>query len=314
MPFPKVSILIPVYNREVYLADCIQSALSQVVSDIEVVIVDNASTDMTWEICRKFAANDSRIKIFRNEKNVGPVRNWKRCFDMARGEYGKLLFSDDLIAPDYLKKTLPYLEDRSVGFVFTCVEVGPDPGLGIIKYQWGDGSAKLPSGEFIDSALFDNNIPLSPGAALFRMDDLRNNLRLTIPSPSFQDFADHGAGPDFLLYLLTATQYPFVCFVDEPLAFFRVHDESISIRETGDFIGSRYRQAKIWFASLNADPSVLHRLLAKAWLGECLRGKALFPIGEVSRRYLANSPGINLRAIFWVSIHEIARRIWNKPQ
>jgi len=75
---PKVSILIPVFNRKDYIAECIQSALDQTFTDFEVVVVDNASEDGTWEICQQFAANDQRVRIFQNDTNIGPVRNWRR--------------------------------------------------------------------------------------------------------------------------------------------------------------------------------------------------------------------------------------------
>ena len=83
MKSPKVSILIPVFNRKSYISDCIQSALDQTISSIEIIIVDNASNDGTWEICQEYANRDQRIRIFRNDTNIGPVRNWKKCLDPA---------------------------------------------------------------------------------------------------------------------------------------------------------------------------------------------------------------------------------------
>src|SRR5437879_4126737 len=101
MTVPLVSILIPLYNREQLLGPCIQSALDQTVRGFEVVIVDNASTDGTWQVCQAFAAKDSRVRIFRDPVNIGPVRNLQRCIQEARGQYGKILFSDDLIKPTF---------------------------------------------------------------------------------------------------------------------------------------------------------------------------------------------------------------------
>ena len=118
-----VSILIPVYNREEFIGECIESALVQTFASIEIVVVDNASTDKTWEICQQFAAKDHRVRVFQNDINIGPVRNWLACVMQARGEYTKILWSDDLIHPDFLEKMLPYLEDPCVGFVYSSAYI-----------------------------------------------------------------------------------------------------------------------------------------------------------------------------------------------
>lgn len=272
---PKISILIPVFNRESYIGDCIQSALNQTHQNIEVVIVDNSSGDDTWKICQKFAAEDLRIRIFRNDTNIGPVLNWKRCFDEAQGLYGKVLFSDDLMAPDYLEKTLPFLQDLEVGFVFSSTEIGLVPGEGTVACRWKRKSGKYPSESFIESSLFSGDVPVSPCAALFRMSDLRQNLKLDIPSPSFDDFQDHGAGPDLLLYLLTAQNYIQVAYVSDPIVFFRAHEGSITVSSRGTYIWDCYLQSKIWFGSQwnGRGRSVFQLFLACEWLKICCKAK-----------------------------------------
>ena len=100
-----VSILIPVYNRDKFIEETINSALSQTYQNIEIIIVDNNSTDNTWRIIKKYTKKDNRIKAFKNDTNIGPVRNWKKCTDKADGEFGKILWSDDLIAPEFIEKT-----------------------------------------------------------------------------------------------------------------------------------------------------------------------------------------------------------------
>ena len=112
---PLVSLLIPVYNRETLIGPCIESALAQTVDDLEIIVSDNASTDATWETCQKYAARDSRVRIFRNCENIGPVHNWARCLAHARGRLGKFLFSDDQIYPHYLERTLSYMNDPRIG-------------------------------------------------------------------------------------------------------------------------------------------------------------------------------------------------------
>ena len=77
---PLVSIVIPVYNRELYIEDAIRSAISQTYQNIEIIIVDNCSTDSTWDILNEWEKKDNRIKIFQNDSNIGPVLNWNECF------------------------------------------------------------------------------------------------------------------------------------------------------------------------------------------------------------------------------------------
>lgn len=267
-----VSILIPVYNRENLVAESICSALRQTRANVEVVIVDNASTDNTWAICQDFAARDSRVRIFRNESNIGPVRNWRRCMELARGTYGKILFSDDMMAPDFLEKSLPYLQDETVGFVFSSIEIGEHAGAGGEPYRWRRSSGTWPSITFIRESLLDGKTPVSPGAALFRMTDLRKNLMMEIPTPGGIDFTRYGAGPDVLLYLLTAASYPKIAYLSEPLTFFRSHRDSITVRESNLMISDHYFQAKLWFASqIPSDRSSLignmrQQCLAFGWL------------------------------------------------
>jgi glycosyltransferase involved in cell wall biosynthesis len=204
MSAPLVSILVPVYNRREFLSACLDSALSQTHRDLEIIVIDNASTDGTWDVCREYAARDRRVRIFRNPENIGPVRNWQRCFKEAQGRYGKMLFSDDLMTPDYLEKTLPLMRDPHVAFVFSQAKIGPRPDQSRIAFQFARHSGRFARNRYLRAALLGHRTPVSPGAALFRISDLRGSLRVTIPSHTIDDFEKHGAGIDQLLYLMTA--------------------------------------------------------------------------------------------------------------
>lgn len=275
---PRVSILIPVYNRENFIGECIESALNQSFSDIEVIVVDNASSDNTWEICQKYAARDSRVRIFSNEINIGPVLNWQRCIDEAKGLYGKLLFSDDLIEPDYLEKTIPFLIGNDVGFVFTSVTIGREPGKGDINYKFANETGIYPAADFINVSLFGGDVPISPGCAIFRLADLKNNLVLNIPSPTINDFLAHGAGPDLLLYLLPAKTYTSIAYVKDALCFFREHKDSISVSDKEQYLSSCYLQAKIWFAETYYKKEALKDYYACVWYQYCRNtGKFIKP-------------------------------------
>lgn len=229
MNSPLVSILIPVYNREKLVAAAIESAMRQTYSNIEIVVVDNASTDATWEACGGIARRDNRLRLFRNETNLGPVRNWLRCIEEARGEYAKILWSDDLLAPDYLAKALPLLTGNpDVGFVVSNIMVLDDVSGKVVA-----GRSRLKNGcydaaVFIEGSLIGHGFPRSPGCALFRTGDLVKNLLLQIPNRFGSDFSMHAIGNDMLLFLLTANAYPRFAWLDEPLVVFRDHSGSIT--------------------------------------------------------------------------------------
>jgi len=242
-----VSILIPVYNREHIIAETLESALAQTYKNIEVIVVDNASTDNTWKIVQDFAEKDNRIKAFRNESNLGPVRNWLRCVEEASGEYGKILWSDDLIASDFLEKTLPLFKE-DVGFVYTGVKIfsGDNPHAAKTSYLMGQ-TGLYPAQQYIHYVLYDKDVPVSPGCAVFRMQDIRNNLWVDVPNKINSNFAMHAIGNDLLLFLLTANQYKKFGFVAQPLSFFRAHEGSITIASSSGKLPLHYALAKAYF-------------------------------------------------------------------
>jgi len=110
MNVPKISIAIPTFNRANYLRQAIDSILAQTFTDFELIISDNGSTDGTEEICREYAAKDSRIRYFREEKNRGAAWNHSRVVELARGEYFKWQCDDDFCAPEMVEKCIAELE------------------------------------------------------------------------------------------------------------------------------------------------------------------------------------------------------------
>jgi len=285
MAQPLVSILIPVYNRETLIGPCIQSALEQTVTDIEIIVVDNASTDDTWEVCQSYAQKDSRVRIFRNAENLGPVRNWQRCITEARGVYGKIIFSDDLIHTQYLEKTVPMLKETTA-FVFSTVCIGAEEWHGKDFYKYQNNTGIIPTTVYIKDCLFQRVLPVSPGCALFRLNDLQRNLCFEIPSPTISDFDKHGAGPDLLLFLLTATQYENIAFIDETLVFFRSHQGSITTSDKFGHLEKCYFQAKIWFAKTYTEEQYVDDLLIARWLLESRKGKKIISYEKFTAQYL----------------------------
>lgn len=261
---PKVSILIPVFNRKDYIAECICSALNQTFTDFEIVIVDNASEDGTWELCQKFAAMDSRIRIFQNESNIGPVRNWKRCADEAKGEFSKILFSDDCLEPNCLSEMVPKLLDSDVALVYCAARIGKSKEESIIAYSQAD-SSRVSSREFLNLVL-SGKAPVSPGAILIRTRDLLKNLHTEFPTSTPRNFEKNGAGPDVMILLLTAHEYIYVANISIPLVYFRAHAGSFTIENSNNNVIEGYRSAIAYFLSKNHGCQLWIDYLAHGWL------------------------------------------------
>ncbi|MDH6087202.1 glycosyltransferase family 2 protein [Umezakia ovalisporum] len=109
---PKLSIGLPVYNGEKFIKLALDSLLAQTFTDFELIISDNASTDNTEAICREYAAQDQRIRYYRNDTNLGCSRNFNRVFELSVGEYFKWAAYDDLHASDFLIKCVTVLDNN----------------------------------------------------------------------------------------------------------------------------------------------------------------------------------------------------------
>jgi len=117
---PKVSVCIPVYNGSDYIAESIQSVLSQTYENFNLIVCDNCSTDNTEEIVRNF--KDPRIAYVRNPKNLGIVGNANRCIEFATGEYVHILHHDDIMLPENLELKVRILDEHpKVGLVYSDV-------------------------------------------------------------------------------------------------------------------------------------------------------------------------------------------------
>jgi len=103
MNAPRVSVCVPTFNYARFLPDCIESVLQQTMADWELVITDDCSTDGTDTIVERYAKADPRVRYIRNEQRLGMSANLKRACDLGRGEYLKVLCSDDWLAPRCLE-------------------------------------------------------------------------------------------------------------------------------------------------------------------------------------------------------------------
>lgn len=104
---PLVSICIPAYNNERYIKDTLESIVEQTYKNIEIIVVDDQSQDGTVDIINSI--NDERIKLYKNEKNLGMVGNWNRCLELTTGEFVKLVCADDMVHRNAIEREVEIL-------------------------------------------------------------------------------------------------------------------------------------------------------------------------------------------------------------
>lgn len=130
---PKTSVIIPVYNTESYITQAVHSVTQQTLRDIEIVIINDGSTDKTPIILRELAEEDSRIKILTQE-NQGQAAARNKGLTIASGEYIYFMDSDDLLVIDALECCYEKCQKDELDFVFFNAESFTDDNLEQIKY------------------------------------------------------------------------------------------------------------------------------------------------------------------------------------
>lgn len=158
MTRPTVSICVTTHNDEPWVDGCLRSALEQTYEDFEVIVVDDASTDDTAAIVE--GHGDTRIRLVRNQHNLGEARSTNRAVALACGSYIKFLHGDDRLDPRYLERVLPVASSEGVGLVVTPRHVvieSDDPAAMAWRARYGEIHTGLGPLQ-----------PVNPGRELFR--------------------------------------------------------------------------------------------------------------------------------------------------
>ncbi|MBQ9731993.1 MAG: glycosyltransferase [Alphaproteobacteria bacterium] len=113
---PKISVIIPIYNVEQYLPQCLDSIINQTYKDIEIICINDGSTDNSCKILKQYTQKDCRIKIIK-QKNQGASVARNKGLDMATGEYICFIDSDDYVHPQMLNIIIKHAEHHNVDFV-----------------------------------------------------------------------------------------------------------------------------------------------------------------------------------------------------
>jgi glycosyltransferase involved in cell wall biosynthesis len=257
---PLVSVGVPVYNGERYLADALDSLLAQTFEDFEIIISDNASTDRTEQIARDYAAQDARVRYVRHSKNLGATGNFRRSFELSRGTYFRWAAADDLSAPQSLDRCVEVL-DREPGVVLTYP-----------KTKFIDENGRI-------TAEYDDRLHIQCARASERFSQVVDRLRRCNAMYGLMR-ADvlkrTGSLGDFLaadeVFLAELSLYGTFWEIPEFLFYRRFHPAASTAMDGA--------QLKVFY-----DPAAPQRIVLRQWrhLGEYLRAVERAPLGGAEK-------------------------------
>lgn len=258
-----VAIVIPTFNRAELLPKAIDSALSQTYP-CQVLVCDHGSTDGTPEVLRRYS---DKVLYIRREKDFGPHFCWLEGVLHADAKYIHIQYDDDWIADTFVEETIGFMKE-DVGIVISnakqvCLKTCKERENLIFFENLETG---LYPNKLLEKKFINEPSMISPGACLFRKKDLvdalyQGNLPLNF------GHTYHGVGPDYWMGLITLLRYSSFGFINKNLAFFGVHDGSITIdSETSPQkrkeIRQAYRNVRIFYKIMKYGKR-FYKLIAK---------------------------------------------------
>ena len=262
---PLVSIGLPVYNAEKYLEEAFESILAQNYKHFELIVSDNASDDRTQDICLKYAKKDSRVRYYRNERNLGAAPNHNHVFKLAKGKYFKWAGYDDKIAPDFLTKCVEVLEKNlDIVLCMPQTDLIDENGQYIGGFDYKvNADISSPQMRFKDFMFINKSGNFIYG--LMRLDSVsKTSLHGSFPSSD-------------LVFLAELAFYGTFYVMPEPLFYRRMHAGQST---RGTLRIERNRVA--WF-----DTSLKERIVLPKWryLFACLKAVKNAPLNVFQRLY-----------------------------
>lgn len=302
MSYPLVSVIIPTYQRAHTIKRAVRSALEQDYPSVEVVVSDNASSDNT-EAVLEGLADDKRLRVVRQDRNIGPVPNWRATLDAANGDLVKVNWSDDWMEPHVVSVLVrAILSGERVGFALANQRVHLKSGSfetvrrrGLVRIEDVAGSVLLGLG-----------LPVSPGAGLIRRDDAEWALTEGAGDLDLQ-CAGKAIGPDLLMLYGALRRGHVGIHTGTAGVHFGGGDDSITVTEDRSVLSSCYVNALMSLVEQAGDRRVramVHQLLV------------LRRIRYLGRATVASDPSTEVRlsealspAAFPLATRQLVRRL-----
>lgn len=206
---PLVSVIMPCYNMERFIADTINSVIHQTFADWELLIVDDASTDGTVAIVQSLAEQDDRINFSANSEHAGiaPTRN--SCIKKAKGRFLAFLDADDIWHPEKLERQLHFMLDRHIGFSYSSYDLIDESGKPMEKTIKTAGD--------LDYKAYLRNTIIGCSTVMVDIDVIG-----PVEVPDFRTSEDTATWLDILKKGFKAYA------IEEPLTFYRIRSHSAS--------------------------------------------------------------------------------------
>lgn len=289
---PDVSVVIPTYNSENYLAQALTSVLTQTYLNLEIIVVDDASTDSTLKIARTF--KDQRLKIISNSQNRG-VSYGRNCgIRHARGNWIALLDSDDWYAPERLEKLLPIAINNNADLVADDLFLINDGD----RCPWG--TLLQENGQVINSPTLIDAVQLVQSDRPAPLNSPRNwswgymkplIRREFLIKNQLQYNEEIEVGEDFVFYLECLKNQAHFLFIDRPYYYYRIRTQSLSVRKPTEYLAesceitqSFINQETGWYsnrqliAALEQNLAVFNTRLAYYRAIEDFKAKKIFSV------------------------------------
>jgi len=219
---PLVSVIIPAYNHEKYIIDCLKSVIKQTYSNIEIIVINDGSTDSTEKVIKEFINNNDIDINFISKKNEGICKTLNKGLNLAKGKYISFLASDDMFAPQMIEKEVEFMENnKSIGLVYTDAY--------FINFN------KITNKKYTDykpiiKKCFKKGIQNKDIYEVLLTGDIIIALSTLIKKECFKvlgPFRETLKFTEYDMWFRITKEYP-VGFINEPLGYYRIHDMNVS--------------------------------------------------------------------------------------
>jgi glycosyltransferase involved in cell wall biosynthesis len=252
MDSPQVSICIPTYNYARIIGDALRSALEQSCRNLEILVVDDASSDDTESLVRDIAAGDARVRYVRHAENIGLSRNFSACISLAKGEFVQILCADDVLEPGCATALGDALHSNREAVLAACGRILTDENLKPVRVVRARKRREVVPGQaLLHECFVYSNLIGEPTAVMFRRAAASRGFR-----------PDYSQAVDLEMWMHLLTQGAGI-LLPEPLCRVRRHATQASHENvrSGRVVEDKQRLFRDYGPALSGELSLTEKLM-----------------------------------------------------